>query len=89
MLLSLLFIICTSLLLQTSQGPIIAAAIGWYEFYFAVIKIGKYSYEIEKMHHRYGNDTLSAPRFQSHLIPWPGKEGSRAIISKKSTNLLM
>ena len=37
-------------------GPKIAAATGWYEFYFDVIKKGKYFYEIEKMHHKYGNN---------------------------------
>ena len=36
-------------------GPKIAAATGWYEFYFDIIKRGKYIYEIEKMHHKYGN----------------------------------
>lgn len=35
-------------------GPKIAAATGWYEFYFDVIKRGKYIYEIEKMHRQYG-----------------------------------
>ena len=35
-------------------GPKIAAATGWYEFYFDVIKGGKYIYEIEKMHRQYG-----------------------------------
>ena len=35
-------------------GPKIAAATGWYEFYFDVIKRGKYFYEIEKMHRQYG-----------------------------------
>ena len=35
-------------------GPKIAAATSWYEFYFDVIKRGKYIYEIEKMHRQYG-----------------------------------
>ena len=46
-------------------GPKIAAATGWYEFYFDVIKRGRYIYEIEKMHHKYGNNrntTLYSPR---------------------------
>ena len=37
-------------------GPKIAAATGWYEFYFDIVKRGKYIYEIEKMHNKYGND---------------------------------
>ena len=36
-------------------GPKIAAATGWYEFYFDIIKRGNYIHEIEKMHHKYGN----------------------------------
>ena len=53
-------------------GPRIAAATGWYEFYFDIIKRGSYIYEIEKMHHTYGNNrnivlaTLSS--FQTYLI---------------------
>ena len=35
-------------------GPKLAAATGWYEFYFDVVKRGKYIYEIEKMHRQYG-----------------------------------
>ena len=36
-------------------GPKIAAATGWYEFYFDVIKRGQYVFEIERMHQKYGN----------------------------------
>lgn len=35
-------------------GPKIAAATGWYEFYYDVIKRGQYVFEIEKMHQVYG-----------------------------------
>lgn len=35
-------------------GPKIAAATGWYEFYYDAIKKGKYLFEIEKMHEQYG-----------------------------------
>ena len=35
-------------------GPKIAALSFWYEFYYDVIKRGKYTWEIEKMHQRYG-----------------------------------
>ncbi|KAJ5808865.1 cytochrome P450 [Penicillium riverlandense] len=35
-------------------GPKIAAATRWYEFYYDVIKRGKYVYKIEEMHRKYG-----------------------------------
>ncbi|CAJ2504214.1 Uu.00g116080.m01.CDS01 [Anthostomella pinea] len=35
-------------------GPPIAAATGWYEFYYQVLRNGKYIFEIEKMHKKYG-----------------------------------
>lgn len=35
-------------------GPKIAAATSWYEFYFDTCLSGKYIFEIEKMHKKYG-----------------------------------
>ncbi|KAF9894659.1 hypothetical protein FE257_006547 [Aspergillus nanangensis] len=35
-------------------GPSIAAATGWYEFYYDVVKSGQYIYKIEEMHKKYG-----------------------------------
>lgn len=35
-------------------GPKIAAATGWYEFWYDVVKRGQYIYEIEQMHKDYG-----------------------------------
>ena len=35
-------------------GPKLAAATLWYEFYYDVIKKGKYTWEIGKMHQKYG-----------------------------------
>lgn len=35
-------------------GPKIAAATHWYEFYYDFWLNGKYIYEIEKMHQKYG-----------------------------------
>ncbi|KAF7126040.1 hypothetical protein CNMCM5793_002399 [Aspergillus hiratsukae] len=35
-------------------GPKLAAVTGWYELYYDVIKKGRYLYEIEKMHDKYG-----------------------------------
>ena len=45
--------------LAAFPGPKMAAASGWYEFYFDVVKRGQYIYEIEKMHHKYGNSSSS------------------------------
>ena len=35
-------------------GPKVVAVTGWYEFYYDVLKNGKYIFEIEKMHKKYG-----------------------------------
>ena len=35
-------------------GPKIAAATGWYEFYYDVMRGGQYIYIIEEMHKKYG-----------------------------------
>ena len=35
-------------------GPRIAAATGWYEFYYDVVRRGQYIYKIEEMHKKYG-----------------------------------
>ena len=35
-------------------GPKIAAATGWYEFYYDYFHNGMFLYEIEKMHDKYG-----------------------------------
>jgi hypothetical protein len=39
-------------------GPKLAAATGWYEAYYDVVKKGKFLFEIERMHEKYG--TISA-----------------------------
>ena len=51
--------------LANFPGTKVAAVTGWYEFYFDVVKRGKYIYETERIHHEYGNyrDTL----FRSHI----------------------
>jgi hypothetical protein len=36
-------------------GPKLAAVTLWYEFYYDVIKNGRYMWEIEKMHEKYGS----------------------------------
>lgn len=35
-------------------GPKLAAITSWYELYYDVVKKGKYLFEIEKMHDKYG-----------------------------------
>lgn len=35
-------------------GPKLAAATLWYEFYYDVIKKGRYTWEIDQMHKKYG-----------------------------------
>lgn len=35
-------------------GPKLAAVSGWYELYYDVVHKGKYLFEIEKMHDKYG-----------------------------------
>lgn len=41
-------------------GPKIAALSLWYEFYWDVIKRGRYTFKIQELHQRYGH--------QSHLL---------------------
>lgn len=38
-------------------GPKLAAATGWYEFYYDFFHQGKYIFEIERMHGKYGKNT--------------------------------
>ncbi|CAO1599046.1 hypothetical protein XANCAGTX0491_002791 [Xanthoria calcicola] len=40
--------------LSQIPGPKLAAATLWYEFYYDVIKKGRYAWEIGKMHEKYG-----------------------------------
>jgi hypothetical protein len=40
--------------LRKFPGPKLAAATLWYEFYFDIVKEGKYIWEIERMHKIYG-----------------------------------
>jgi len=35
-------------------GPKLAAVTLWYEFYYDVLRTGRYMWEIEKMHEKYG-----------------------------------
>jgi hypothetical protein len=40
-------------------GPKLAALSRWYEFYYDVILRGKFSFHIQELHKRYGNNPLS------------------------------
>jgi hypothetical protein len=42
-------------------GSKLAAVTFWYEFYYDVIKGGAYVYEIERMHARYGTNSILHP----------------------------
>ena len=41
-------------------GPKLAALTYWYEAYYDVVKKGKYVFEIENMHHKYGEPSIIA-----------------------------
>ncbi len=45
--------------LSRFPGPKLAAATLWYEFYYDVVRRGKYTFEIAKMHEKYGQDALT------------------------------
>ncbi len=40
--------------LSRFPGPKLAAATLWYEFYYDVVKKGRYTWEIARMHEKYG-----------------------------------
>lgn len=44
--------------LSKFPGPTLAAATGWYEFYFDYWKNGKYIFEIERLHKIHGMQVL-------------------------------
>lgn len=46
--------------LSRFPGPKLAAATLWYEFYYDVVRRGKYTFEIAKMHEKYGQLGLIA-----------------------------
>ncbi len=56
-------------------GPKLAAATLWYEFYYDVVMMGRYTWEIQRMHQRYGrcqsrltfrNNSLSLVKYRAH-----------------------
>ena len=49
-------------------GPKIAALTLWYEFYYDVIKRGKYTFEIERMHKRYGQSRTFPAMLERRLM---------------------
>ncbi|KAL8708835.1 MAG: hypothetical protein Q9220_006291 [cf. Caloplaca sp. 1 TL-2023] len=48
-------------------GPKLAAATLWYEFYYDVVKKGKYTWEIGKMHEKYGPIVRISP-YEIHIF---------------------
>ena len=46
--------------LSKIPGPKLAAASLWYEFYYDVIKEGRYTWKIWEMHDKYGRYSVSA-----------------------------
>ena len=59
-------------------GPTPAALSSWYEFYFDVVKRGRFLWEIEKMHEEYGENLSSG-----HQCP----ADSRKVLSSASTRM--
>ena len=51
--------------LASVPGPKLAAASGWYEFYYDCLLAGKFIFEIERMHKVYGKQMH--PRLCRHL----------------------
>lgn len=45
-------------------GPKLAALTLWYEFYYDVVKQGRYTWEIAKMHEHYGTNRVSIKRLR-------------------------
>jgi hypothetical protein len=44
-------------------GPKLAAATLWYEFYYDVIKQGRYEWKIKELHEQYGASLYSLSKF--------------------------
>jgi hypothetical protein len=44
-------------------GPKLAALTLWYEFYYDVIKRGKFTWKIQQMHQKYGKSALCLHMF--------------------------
>lgn len=44
--------------LSRFYGPKLVAIGSLYEFYYDVIKNGRYLWDVDKMHRKYGNDNL-------------------------------
>lgn len=49
-------------------GPRLAAVTTWYEAYFDVFLQGQYIFQIERMHKKYGNNSLKKSKRQSKNV---------------------
>jgi cytochrome P450 len=80
--------------LSRYPGPKLAAATQWYEFYFDVLKRGRFAWEIKRMHEVYGPVVrinphelhVSEPDFYDELYAGPGKKRNKY---DWATNLMM
>ena len=54
-------------------GPKLAAVSFWYEFYYDVIKRGRYTWEIGRMHRKYGTILLPELMFCFNRRPRPNR----------------
>jgi hypothetical protein len=67
-------------------GPKLAAASGWYEFYYDVLKPGMYIYEIEKMHEKYGScEVLISPDSPTEIDDCQGQSSASRPPNFRST----
>lgn len=67
-------------------GPKLAAASGWYEFYYDVLKPGMYIYEIEKMHEKYGSfEVLISPSSPTEIDSYKGQSSASRPPNFRST----
>ncbi|KAI9875930.1 MAG: hypothetical protein M1830_007736 [Pleopsidium flavum] len=73
--------------LANFPGPKLAALTGWYEFYYEVIKRGRYTWRIVEMHKKYGpiirispnHVHISDPDFVDEIYPGSAKKTDKPL----------
>ena len=76
-------------------GPKLAAATLWYEFYYDVVKQGQYTWEIGRMHEKYGpiirispyEIHINDPEFIDEIYPGSGKRSCKYVWAMKMFGL--